>query len=332
MQCVSKKDMLNIFNLISNYHWIDYPRFKKGKGVKDNLTRYSSHLLWFPGDRDGRLHLLQFYLFEEEYKDAIGLLVTQLIQKDKGEAVEDYIPHAKRRKKMKHISSHIVCLTPNQMWKMADERDINEYYNHASQDRSLYTKFTEQILIEGNIKWRFHDESTEICMINDVDRDSGVIKQNSFAHVTYATDRSGEIILRCTCDIYEFIQSTAHQENPIWPVEDIVPHTSFTCPHCQFYKDHLLNAYTTVLSQPIENLPPALAMVKKSLGYVNEPYVLMGNVHSNSTTRFSIKGFEEDTYSTVNVTFDYGKRVVTCTNGMCSVQMHNRKKFPNHQR
>ena len=69
-------------------------------------------------------------------------------------------------------------------------------------------------------------------------------------------------------------------------------------------------------------------MVKKSLGYINEPYVLMGNVHSNSTTKFSIKGFEENTYSTVNVTFEYGKCVVTCTNGMCSVQMHNMKKVP----
>ena len=56
--------------------------------------------------------------------------------------------------------------------------------------------------------------------------------------------------------------------------------------------------------------------------------MLMGNVHSNSTTKFSIKGFEENTYSTVNVTFEYGKCVVTCTNGMCSVQMHNMKKVP----
>ena len=52
MQCVTKKDMVNIFNSISNYHWIDYPRFKNGKGVKDNLTRYSNHLLWFADDRD----------------------------------------------------------------------------------------------------------------------------------------------------------------------------------------------------------------------------------------------------------------------------------------
>ena len=151
---------------------------KNGKGVKDNLTRYSSHLLWFADDRDRRNHLptsprlclLQFYYFEQEYNHAIHPLVTQLIEKDRGQGVEFSIPPAKKRKKIKHTSSHIAHLTANQMWKMADEVDFNEYCNHAAQDRSLYTKFTEQILTEGNIKWRFHDECTDICMINDVDR------------------------------------------------------------------------------------------------------------------------------------------------------------------
>ena len=340
MQCVTKTDMVNIFNSISNYHWIDYPRFKNRKGVKDNLTRYSSHLLWFADDRDRRNHLptsprlclLQFYYLEQEHNHAIHPLVTQLIEKDTRQGVEFSIPPAKKRKKITHFFT--VRLTANQMWKMTNQVDFNEYCNHAAEDRTLYTKFMEQILMEGNIKWRFHDECTDICMINDVDRDSGVIKHNSFAHVTYATDVSGQIILRCTCDTYEFIQTTAHQQNPIWSVEDIVPHTSFTCPHCQFFSDHLLNAYTTVLSQPVENLPPALAMVKKSLGYINKPYVLMGNVHSNSTTKFSIKGFEENTYSTVNVTFEHRKCVVTCTNGMfCRNAQHGKSPqiFKSHK-
>ena len=43
-----------------------------------------------------------------------------------------------------------------------------------------------------------------------------------------------------------------------------------------------MNAYTKVLSQPIETLPPVLYMVKRSLQFINEPYVLMGNVHSTS--------------------------------------------------
>ena len=57
MESASKKDMLNIFNSISNYHWIDYPRFQKGKWQKDNSTCYSSHLLLFPEHRDRINHL-----------------------------------------------------------------------------------------------------------------------------------------------------------------------------------------------------------------------------------------------------------------------------------
>ena len=215
MQSVSKKDQLKMSNSISNYHWIDYPRFKKGKGQKDNSTRYSSHLLWFPKDRDRRNHLptssrlqvMQFYLFEEEYKDSIGPLVTQLVQRDKGEEITDYVPPLKRRKKTKHTSTH----------------------------SSTDTKFSEHMLTEGNMKWCFHDEGKEICMMNGVDKETGVMKPNLFVHVTYTTDANGEIILTYTCKIFDFICQTVHQHNPIWPLEDTIPDISFTCLHCMFF-------------------------------------------------------------------------------------------------
>ena len=47
---------------------------------------------------------MQFFLFEEEYKNSIGPLVTQLVQMDKGEDNTDYVPLIKRKRKMKHIS------------------------------------------------------------------------------------------------------------------------------------------------------------------------------------------------------------------------------------
>ena len=37
--------------------------------------------------------------------------------------------------------------------------------------------------------------------------------------------------------------------NPILPLEDTIPDTSFTYPHCRFFKDHLINGYTKVLNQ-----------------------------------------------------------------------------------
>ena len=54
----------------------------------------------------------------------------------------------------------------------------------------------------------------------------------------------------------------------------------------------------------------------------------MGNVHLTSTTKFLVKGLQDSTYSSVHITFEYGKCVVKCTNGMCSVHMHNKKKIP----
>ena len=128
-----------------------------------------------------RLRLMQFYLFEEEYKDSIGPLVTQLVQMDKGEQITDYVPPLKRIKKIKHTSSHIVQLTPNQLRRTTENIDMNEYQNDAAQDRSLYTKFSEHLLTERNIKWHFHDEGTDICIMNDVDKESGVMKPNSLS-------------------------------------------------------------------------------------------------------------------------------------------------------
>ena len=116
LKSVSKKDQFQMFNTISNYHWIDYIQFKNSKGHKDNSIMYSSHLLWFPDEQDRRNHLptsprlrlLQFFLFEEEYKNSIGPLVRQLVQMDMGEEHADYVLPIKRTKKTKHSSGHIV--------------------------------------------------------------------------------------------------------------------------------------------------------------------------------------------------------------------------------
>ena len=109
----------------------------------------------------------------------LGDLSHKLVQRDKGEEVTDFVPPLKRRKKTKHTSAHIVRLTPNQLWRATDAINMNEQQNNATQDRSLYTKFSEQLLTQGNIKWCLHDEETEICMLNDVDKDTGVMKPNS---------------------------------------------------------------------------------------------------------------------------------------------------------
>ena len=58
-----------------------------------------------------------------------------------------------------------------------------------------------------------------------------------------------------------------------------VPDSTMTCMHCWFFKDHLVNAYEIISSQPQGNLPRALSMVNESLQYMNDPVQLVGNVN-----------------------------------------------------
>ena len=104
-------------------------------------------------------------------------------------------------------------------------------------------------------------------------------------------------IITCTCDIYRIIQCAAHQQVPIWPEdEETFPDNSFTCMHCQFYKDFLVNAYQR-LNQQNTCLTLTLNKVQDSLQYMNYPVHLLGNVLSHATTKFSVQG--DSTYSVV---------------------------------
>ena len=79
------------------------------------------------------------------------------------------------------------------------------------------------------------------------------------------------------------------------------------------------------------NLPWALNSVNKSLQYMNDPIQLTGSVLIGGTTKFSIKS-QDNLCAFVNITFNNNKCFAKCTNGICSAQMQNRKKFQKQHR
>ena len=116
MQSMSKKDKLKIFNTISNYHWIDYQDSKKGKGIRTTLQGTAAIYYGFLKTEIEEItcqllqgcNLCNSTCLKKSTKNCIGPLVTQLVQRDKGEEITDYVPPLKRRKKTKHTSAHIV--------------------------------------------------------------------------------------------------------------------------------------------------------------------------------------------------------------------------------
>ena len=125
------------------------------------------------------------------------------------------------------------------------------------------------------------------------------------------------IFIRCTCDIYNLIQRAAHQESHILPGEDVALDENLTCMHCRFFREHLLDAYTTATTQATTQFTRPLFMVHKSLQHMNSPIQQVGNVIPGGTTRFSAKGKEG--LSIVHISFYQGNVQILCTDGHCSI-------------
>ena len=99
--------------------------------------------------------------------------------------------------------------------------------------------------------------------MSDINPGHGILLPGSFVHVTCLKELDYPII-KCTCEIYKLIKQPSKQKTPLWPVhsteEDEVPDHTFTCMHCMFYRQFLINAYDTVQQGRVD-LTPALTMV-----------------------------------------------------------------------
>ena len=226
--------------------------------------------------------------FLETCKEAeLFQLVKHILKGDQtSEPCADMIkmePPPVPRKKRKH-SAHLVSVSQCAVFT-AVGADINTQLNRAKPNCSLYKLFGEQLLTDGIIKWRLHDEHRDICIMNDIKATTGHLMPQSFVHVECTKGANDQdIFIQCTCDIYNLIQRAAHQETQILPGEDIVPDENMTCMHCRFFREHLLNAYATVTSQPTTEFTRAHFMVHQSLQHMNTPIQLVGNVIPGGTT------------------------------------------------
>ena len=70
--------------------------------------------------------------------------------------------------------------------------NYNDILNGANKNRSLYVNFKEQLLSEGILKWRFHSPHKNVCVMSDINDNTGVLQPTSFVHVTVTKDSTGQ--------------------------------------------------------------------------------------------------------------------------------------------
>ena len=108
----------------------------------------------------------------------------------------------------------------------------------------------------------------------------------------------------------------------------MLPDSTFTCIHCRYFKEKLLNAYNEATNVESTNIPKQIPMVRDSLDIIHKAVFLLGDILPTGTTKFFVKG--DDSYSIVNFTFSHGRCSVKCTNGLCQVQLNSKKRIPKH--
>ena len=122
---------------------------------------------------------------------------------------------------------------------------------------------------------------------------NGHLMPNSFAHISSEFTDSDTLVIRCSCQIYNFIQNVEIEEG-----SEIAPETS--CMHCRFFQEHLLNAYE-VINRGCTNIARPLEMVRSSIEFMNDPVLLLADVLCTGTTKYSVKGDDYFSLVTVNL-------------------------------
>lgn len=331
---LTPKQQFIMLSSISNYHWLPYPSVDHPQKMVNVRPSFCQQVLQSAGKhshkyqptspRNRLMYLLANYPATE---DQLYAQVKHLLAVDSGHSNEaeqftdDPSPTSSApppKKKRKH-TSHLVRVQPGTVATEAGI-DLNQALNEADQNRRLYCTFSEQLICEGIIRWRYHDTQTDICVMNDINPSTGILLPGSFVHVT-ARKSSSDTLITCTCQIFNLIQRAAHQDDPILPGDE-VPDSSLTCMHCRFFREHLLQAYSQLMERNT-NLNPILQMVQNSLQFMNDEVQLTGSVLSTGTTKFSVKG--EETYSTVHMSFYRNRCFAKCTESLCSARINKKK-------
>ena len=146
--------------------------------------------------------------------------------------------------------------------------DLDAFLNKANSECNIYEVFHKQIISEGEIRWRYHEDGKDIVFMTNYNHTTGYMMPENFVHVIY-TRGMDEIYLQCTCPIYNLIQWAGHHETPLLQGQEAVPNQKLMCIHCRFYHHHLLDMYnklTTERSGPMSHLE---AKINTSLQYMN---------------------------------------------------------------
>ena len=73
--------------------------------------------------------------------------------------------------------------------------DLDEFLNKANSECHIYEVFHEQIISEGEIRWRYHEDGKDIVPMMNCNCTTGYMMPENFVHVACTREMDNEIYL-----------------------------------------------------------------------------------------------------------------------------------------
>ena len=191
-----------LLSSISSFHHFGYPLVTEQTCIiKPTCVNYIEHLLYNPDAKENvngdmickyiptspRNRLMYFLVVGHvQLLTLIKYLQicdsqthTHGLQEDIADEIESFPPAPKKCKQ----GPRIVSVTARSIVEEVGA-DLNNVLNSADSNCTIYKIFKEQLVTEGIIWWYYHDDTTDVCIMNDVNTSTGFMMPNSFVYIT----------------------------------------------------------------------------------------------------------------------------------------------------
>ena len=358
MDVASAKDQVVLLSSISNYHWAAYLTVSGDKISRNTRPKLIQHVLFHPGmqNKGGKLkcpktlpvsprnQLMYFHQNAEPKEDSeyllrlvqtVQLLLKHDMEKEDIAVAPPTVPSSTNdsdeveppKRKKKRYTSRLISAAPQDLFQEGNLAfgECLEGLASAAPQRTHYTLFSEELVTSGTIQWRRHSEEEDTVVMNDYCSSTGKLKPLDYVHVKSSNADPDELLISCSCRIYQYMQGKALRKMHLESGEDAVLDSSFTCMHCRFFKEYLHPIRFSFGDQ--DNTSQIHQLIQKTLDQLNNPVALLGSASSSGTTKFSVAG--QFKLSLVHLYFNPQGLFVRCMDGRCqTLHQHIRKKLP----
>ena len=101
---------------------------------------------------------------------------TPLIYGQKIEEIHDYQPIPKKKHKQ---SAQLISVTQHAVFEDVGA-DLESFLNQANKECHIYQIFEEQLISEGEIRWRFHEDGKDVVLMNNYNYTTGYMMPEKF--------------------------------------------------------------------------------------------------------------------------------------------------------